>query len=99
MFDLIFISLFVVGWALTAMIPWVVLSVATKGRAGLWFLPFCVFVGVVAGLAIPILGRDDVAGIWLSFGAALVFPAALLAARRFSLGQPVPGREQRESPE
>ncbi len=91
LFDAIFIALFVGGWTLCAFVPWLALSVLTRGRAGLANLPLCLFAGVVAGLAVPILGLDNAAGIWLSLGASFVAPSLLLAARRFSMGPaPVP---------
>ncbi len=102
MFTLIFVSLFVVAWLFVASIPWFALSIATRGRAGLINLPLCLFAGLVAGLAVPVLGKDDVAGIWLSMAAALAAPALLLVARRVSLGavaaarQPTPGETNPE---
>lgn len=85
MYTLIFVSLFVAGWLILAFIPWLVLSVATRGNAGLLNLPLCLVAGVVAGLAVPLLGKDDAVGMWLSAMAALLVPSLLLAARRFSL--------------
>jgi hypothetical protein len=83
-FELIFVTLFVTAWLICGFIPWLVLSVATKGEAGLGNLPLCLFAGVVAGMAVPLLGKDDWAGIWLSFLAAAAVPAMLLGARRFA---------------
>ncbi len=85
LFDAIFVTLFVTGWAFCGLVPWLALSVWTRGAAGLPNLPLAMFAGVVGGLAVPILGRDDATGIWLSFGVAVVAPSLLLAARRFSL--------------
>ncbi|MEO8539182.1 MAG: hypothetical protein ABI577_05530 [bacterium] len=87
MFAAIFVSLFVAGWLLLGFLPWLVLSVTTRGNAGLANLPLCLLTAVVAGLAVPLLGKDDGAGIWFSMLAALVAPVLLLAARRFSLAQ------------
>jgi len=86
LFDAIFLTIFFGAWALCGFIPWLVLSVATRGNAGLGMLPLCVFTGIVAGPAVPLLGLDNGTGIWVSLLAALVVPAALLAVRRFSLG-------------
>ena len=86
LYDAIFVSLYVVGWLICAFAPWLALSVATRGRAGLAYLPLCLFVGVVAGIAVPIFGLTNALGLWLSFAAAFFVPALLLAARRFSLG-------------
>ncbi len=94
MFTLIFVSMFLAGWLFMALVPWMVLSVATRGNAGLSNLPLCLFAGVVGGLAVPLLGKDDVAGIWLSMLAALVVPALLLVARRMSLGAAAQLRHQ-----
>lgn len=85
LFDLIFVALFVSGWAVAGGLPWLVLSVATRGRAGLQYLPLCMFAGLVAGLAVPIFGLVHASGIWISFVAAVMAPALLLVARRFSL--------------
>ena len=99
MYTLIFVSLYVIGWLILGFIPWLVLSVATRGDAGLGNLPLCLFAAVVAGLAVPLLGKDDAAGIWLSALAALVVPALLLAVRRFSLtGLQAPGASPGEAP-
>jgi hypothetical protein len=86
LFDAIFIALFLSGWLLCAFVPWLALSVRTRGNAGLANLPLCLFAGVVAGLAVPVLGLDNAAGIWVSLGAAFVAPSILLAARRFGMG-------------
>jgi len=85
LFDLIFLGLFVAGWLICGGIPWLVLSVATRGHAGLQYLPLSMFAGIVAGLAVPLFGLDNATGLWVSFVAALVVPSLLLAARRLSL--------------
>jgi len=98
-FTLIFVSLFVTGWLVLGFLPWLAWSVATRGNAGLANLPFCLFAAVVAGLAVPILIRDDGLGLWLSAGAALAASFALLLARRLSVEAPnaeVLRREDRE---
>jgi uncharacterized membrane protein len=86
LFNAIFLTIFFAAWALCGFLPWFVLSVATRGNAGLGMLPLCVFAGVVAGPAVPLLGLDNGTGIWVSLVVALVVPSALLAIRRFSLG-------------
>lgn len=84
LFDIIFVSLFVAGWAMTGVVPWLAFSVATKGNAGLGWLPLSMAIAVVAGLLVPFLGFTDGKGIVLSFVAALIVPAAFMAARRFA---------------
>jgi hypothetical protein len=42
---------------------------------------------------VPILGKDDAAGIWLSALAAPVCSVAIIAARRFSQGAHAPERQ------
>ena len=59
LFDLIFLTLFVSGWLICGYIPWVTLSIATRGDAGLVNLPLSLFVALVAGLAVPTLARQD----------------------------------------
>jgi hypothetical protein len=91
MFDLIFMGAFFAGWLFCAYLPWLAVSVMTKGNAGLRYLPLCLLAGAVAALAVPLLGLDDARGLWLSFLAAFLAPAALLAARRFArLPSPAP---------
>ncbi len=86
LFDLIFLSLFVSGWLLCGYIPWVALSVATRGQAGLSNLPLSLFVALVAGLSVPTLFRQDGLGAAISFAAALLASIAVLAARRAAAG-------------
>ena len=100
LFNAIFLSLFITGWLICGFLPWLAVSVATRGNAGLVYLPLSMFAGVVGGIAVPVLGADGVSGIWLSFLVAFVVPSLLLAARRFSLHHPVhhaaPGLERHE---
>lgn len=94
MFTAIFLSLFFAAWLILGFLPWLAFSVATRGNAGLGMLPLCLLTGVIAGLAVPLLGKDDGAGIWFSMLAALVAPTFLMAARRFAL----PARHPRVTP-
>ncbi len=82
-FTLIFVSLFLLGWLLAATLPWLAVSVATRGEAGIGMLALCLLAGVVAALAIPLLGASGAAGLWASFPVAAAASALLLAARRF----------------
>lgn len=91
MFTAIFLSLFFAAWLFAGFLPWLAFSVATRGHAGLGMLPLCMVTGVIAGLAVPLLGKDDGAGIWISMLAALVAPTLLMAARRFALPARHPG--------
>ena len=84
MFAFIFVSLMVVTWLALGFLPWLAWSVATRGYAGIGMLPVCMFGAVVAGLAVPMLGRSDGAGMGMSAGAAVAAAAALLAVRRFA---------------
>jgi uncharacterized membrane protein len=78
-FDLIFVGLFVAGWLICGYLPWLARSIATRGEAGLRYLPLCLLAAVVTGLAIPIVGFDGMPGLIASFVAAAVVPAILLA--------------------
>ncbi len=86
LFDVIFVSLFVTGWLICAFLPWLVLSVATRGNAGLANLPLCLFAGLVGALAVPIMGFDGAGGLSMSFLVAALVPSLLLGARRLSVG-------------
>ncbi len=84
LFDFIFLSLFLLGWLICAFVPWLALSVATRGDAGLGYLPLCLFAGLVAAVAVPLLGLDDLRGLVISFVAATAVPALLLGVARYS---------------
>jgi hypothetical protein len=81
LFDAIFLTTFVLGWLICGYLPWLVLSVATRGGAGLKYLPLCLFAGLVAGLSVPVLGFDGWWGLGASFALAAVIPALLLLVR------------------
>jgi len=84
LFDLIFLGLFLLGWLLCAYVPWVTLSIATKGNAGMVLLPLCLFTGVVAAMAVPVMGFDGPNGLKASFVAAFLGSAAMLGIGRFA---------------
>ena len=86
MFTAIFLSLIVTGWLILGFLPWLAWSVATRGHAGLGMLPLCLFAAIVAGLAVPLLLRDDELGLALSAAAAAVASVTLLTARQISTG-------------
>lgn len=86
LFTLIFLSLLIAGWLICGFVPWLALSVVTRGNAGLANLPLCLFAAVVSGLAVPLLGLTNSTGLWLSFLLAFLIPVLLLAAWRFSMG-------------
>ena len=85
LFTAIFLGFLLAGWLVCAFVPWLAVSVATRGNAGLVNLPLCLFAGVVCAVAVPLLGMTNATGLWLSFGLAALAPALLLAARRFSV--------------
>ena len=87
LFEAIFITLYVLGWLALGFVPWLVLSVITRGNAGLRYLPLSMLTGVVGGLAVPLLIRDDGLGLILSFVAALVLPTVVLAIQRVTRRQ------------
>lgn len=84
LFDLIFLAAFLAGWLVCGFVPWLVASIITRGHAGLGMIPACLFAGLVAGLAVPVLGKDDAQGIWLSLLAALGASTLLIIARLLS---------------
>lgn len=87
LFDALFITLFVIGWLALGFVPWLILSVATRGNAGMRYLLPSMAAGVIGGLAVPLF-RDDGLGLGLSFVVAFAFPTLLLTARRISRRQP-----------
>jgi len=92
LFSAIFITLYVLGWLALGFVPWLVLSVITRGNAGLRYLPLSLFVGVVGGLLVPVLIRDDGLGLILSFVLALVLPTVVLAIQRATRRSPTESR-------
>lgn len=97
MFTAIFVGLYLAAWLVLGFLPWLALSVATRGRAGLINLPLCLFAAVVAGLAVPLLGATGGTGLLASMAAAFLVPLALLAARHWAvagLRRPTPAPER-----
>jgi hypothetical protein len=86
LFEVIFLGLLVAGWLVVGVVPWMAVSVATRGEAGLANLPLCLVAAVAGGLLVPLVGLTDGTGLWLSFLAALLLPSGLMLARRLSLG-------------
>jgi hypothetical protein len=87
-FTAIFLALLIGGWVICAYLPWAVWSIATKGQAGVQYLPLCVFAGVVCALAVPVLGADGMTGFWVSFPVAgLASLGALVAAHAGRTGR------------
>jgi hypothetical protein len=85
LFTLIFLGGEIAGWLLCAYLPWLAVSVATKGEAGLGMLGICLFAGLVCAMAVPFLGATDATGLWVSFLVAAAVPALLLTLRRITL--------------
>lgn len=83
LFDALFITFFVIGWLALGFVPWLVLSVATRGNAGMRYLLPSMAAGVIGGLVVSFV-RDDGLGLILSFVVALAFPTLLLTVRRIS---------------
>ena len=86
LFEAMFLGLLVMGWLIVGLVPWMVVSVGTRGDAGLANLPLCLVAALAGGFLVPILGLTDATGLWLSFLAALLVPSGLMIARRLSLG-------------
>lgn len=82
LFSLIFITLYVLGWLALGFLPWLLLSVITRGNAGLRYLPLSMLTGGVGGLAVPLLFRDDGMGLILSFVVAFALPTLVLVIQR-----------------
>ncbi len=80
LFSLLFITLYVLGWLVLGFLPWLALSVGTRGHAGLLWLPLSLIAGVAGGLVVPLFLRDGL-GLVLSFAAAFALPTLLLASR------------------
>lgn len=84
-FDAIALTLLIAGWMVFGAIPWLVLSMVSRGNAGLAFLPVAMLTGVIGALVVPVVGATGLTGLLVSFPVALTASAALLAARTISL--------------
>jgi hypothetical protein len=84
MYTAIFVSIYLLAWGTLSFLPWLGLSIATRGRAGLWMLPLCLFAGVTAALVVPLAGATGWGGLWGSLVVAFLVPAGLLAASRLA---------------
>ena len=96
MFTAIFLTLIVLGWLVLGFVPWLAWSVVSRGHAGLGMLPLCLLAAIVAGLAVPLLLRDDEWGLVWSAAAAAFASFILLAARRFAFA---PDRQAAHAPQ
>jgi hypothetical protein len=83
-FTALFVSAFVIGWLACAYIPWLVTSIVTHGRAGFGTLALCLLAGLVAAIAVPVLGLDNEVGIAVSFAMAAASSAVVVALRRIA---------------
>lgn len=81
MFTAIFLILFFGLWVICGSLVWLVVSVATRGEAGMLSLPLAMFAACVAGLLVPLLIRDDGIGLWLSPLAAIAAAGIVVGAR------------------
>jgi len=84
LFDLIVGTLFVVTWSAIGIVPWLAVSVITRGHAGMAMLPLCMLASLAGGMLVPFLGFTAASGIWLSFIAALALSSLTILARRFA---------------
>ncbi|GIW12679.1 MAG: hypothetical protein KatS3mg062_0118 [Tepidiforma sp.] len=95
MYTAVFVSIYLVVWGTLAFLPWLGVSVATRGRAGLWNLPLCLASGIIAALAVPFTGATGWYGLWGSLAAAFFVPLTLLLVRRWA---GLPGIEAHREP-
>lgn len=86
LFTLIFGGMFVIGWSICGLIPWLIASTATRGNAGLSLLPLGIFAANVAAVTVPLVGFDGSGGLQASFVVAFLASAAIMLVRRFALG-------------
>ncbi len=86
LFTLIFSAIFIVGWSICGLVPWLVTSIVTRGNAGLGGIFLCIFAGNVAGATVPLIGFSGKGGFLASFFVAALASALLIAVRRFALG-------------
>lgn len=74
-------------WCFLGLMAWAAAAVVTRGRGALPALPLALAAGCAAGVAVPVLGARDLAGLFVSLfaatiGAALGSVAGIFVARR-----------------
>lgn len=92
LFGILAMAVLLIGWLAVGTLAWLVVSVATRGNAGLGMLPLAWFTAVVAALIVPMLGFTGGGGLLSSFVVALAAPLMLLSARRWAMRAQQPAR-------
>ena len=85
LFGILAMTVLLTGWLAMGTLAWLVVSVATRGNAGLEMLPLAWFSSVVAALAVPILGFTGGGGLLSSFFVAFLTPLLLMTVRRWAM--------------
>lgn len=79
MFDVIFLTLFFLTWALLGGLVWLGGAVRRGAHGALWALPFGPLGGAAGGVLVPVLGLDNGVGVGVSMLGALAGAAVLTA--------------------
>ena len=92
LFDTIFLTAFVLTWALLGSLVWLSWSVRRNAVGAIWAFPFGLLGGIGGGMLLPLLGLDDGLGVGLSMvgapvGAVLLTGAAYRVWDNYSLGR------------
>jgi hypothetical protein len=91
----LFVILFFTAWAFCGLIAWAALAVLKRGRGAAYALPASIAAACVFGVAIPLAGFDDQAGLLISVlaavaGSLLAYAVVLLLYRRYVPGASAP---------
>jgi hypothetical protein len=94
---LAFVLFFFVVWCFLGLTTWVVAAVIARGRGALPALPLALAAASAAGVAIPLAGLDNAAGLFLSLATAFIAgavasPVGIALARRLWPTQTEQGR-------
>jgi hypothetical protein len=84
---LAFVLFFFAAWCFLGLLSWAIAAVVVRGRGALPALPLAFAAASVAGVAVPLLGAQDLAGFFLSLltaaiGGALGAVGGIALARR-----------------
>ncbi len=90
-----FLLFFFGTWAFLGMIPWLTMAIIQRGRGALLAFPLAIAGAWAAGVAVPLLGFDDVRGFFISLGAA-VAGGAILSQVGFYLARSFDSHSQEE---
>src|SRR5574341_2360438 len=93
----LFVVLFFAVWAFMGLLIWASVAVLRRGDGAIFALPLSLAGACAAGVALPLAGLDDGAGLLLSLvtamaGSLVGYAFVLVLLRHFAPGEPPPSQ-------